>query len=109
MKRAFVLLVLAAAVLTVVIDRTLTPLAPLLWRGPAIARRGDSPYGTVLAGALVSWIAFQTFVNVGMTVGLVPIVGVPLPFVSYGGSATVAGLVAVGLLQAVHRTRAMEP
>ncbi|MFI9843842.1 rod shape-determining protein RodA [Nonomuraea sp. NPDC051941] len=81
----------------------------LLWRGLAIARRGDSPYGTVLAGALVSWIAFQTFVNVGMTVGLVPIVGVPLPFVSYGGSATVAGLVAIGLLQAVHRTKAMEP
>ncbi|MEV1173909.1 rod shape-determining protein RodA [Nonomuraea sp. NPDC049784] len=81
----------------------------LLWRGLAIARRSDSPYGTVLAGGLVSWIAFQTFVNVGMTVGLVPIVGVPLPFVSYGGSATVAGLVAIGLLQAVHRTRAMEP
>ncbi|WP_433430026.1 rod shape-determining protein RodA [Nonomuraea sp. CA-141351] len=81
----------------------------LLWRGLAIARRSDSPYGSVLAGGLVSWIAFQTFVNVGMTVGLVPIVGVPLPFVSYGGSATVAGLVAVGLLQAVHRTRAMEP
>ncbi|NUS02458.1 MAG: rod shape-determining protein RodA [Nonomuraea sp.] len=77
----------------------------LLWRGLAIARHAASPYGTVLAGAVVSWIAFQTFVNVGMTVGLMPIVGVPLPFVSYGGSATVAGLAAVGLLQAVHRTR----
>ncbi|QFY10957.1 rod shape-determining protein RodA [Nonomuraea phyllanthi] len=78
----------------------------LLWRGLAIARRSDSLYGTVLAGGVVSWIAFQTFVNVGMTVGLMPVVGVPLPFVSYGGSATVAGLLAVGLLQAVHRTRA---
>lgn len=77
----------------------------LLWRGLSIARHAASPYGTVLAGAVVSWIAFQTFVNVGMTVGLMPIVGVPLPFVSYGGSATVAGLAAVGLLQAVHRTR----
>ncbi|MFG1708957.1 rod shape-determining protein RodA [Nonomuraea sp. M3C6] len=81
----------------------------LLWRGLAIARHSDSPYGTVLAGGLVSWIAFQTFLNVGMTVGLMPIVGVPLPFVSYGGSATVAGLLAIGLLQAVHRTKAMQP
>ncbi|MEV0385160.1 rod shape-determining protein RodA [Nonomuraea sp. NPDC050643] len=81
----------------------------LLWRGLSIARRSASPYGAVLAGAIVSWIAFQTFVNVGMTVGLMPIVGVPLPFVSYGGSATVAGLLAVGLLQAVHRTKAMQP
>ena len=81
----------------------------LLWRGLAIARHSHSPYGTVLAGGVVSWIAFQTFLNVGMTVGLMPIVGVPLPFVSYGGSATVAGLLAIGLLQAVHRTKAMQP
>ncbi|SEG91018.1 rod shape determining protein RodA [Nonomuraea solani] len=80
----------------------------LLWRGLSIARHSASPYGTVLAGGIVSWIAFQTFVNVGMTVGLMPIVGVPLPFVSYGGSATVAGLLAIGLLQAVHRTKAMQ-
>ncbi|NRQ36240.1 rod shape-determining protein RodA [Nonomuraea sp. NN258] len=80
----------------------------LLWRGLSIARHASTPYGTVLAGAVVSWIGFQTFVNVGMTVGLLPIVGVPLPFVSYGGSATVAGLIAVGLLQAVHRTTRFE-
>ncbi|MFI7614395.1 rod shape-determining protein RodA [Nonomuraea terrae] len=84
-------------------------LCALLWRGLSIARDSASPYGAVLAGALVSWIGFQAFVNVGMTVGLTPIVGVPLPFVSYGGSATVAGLVAVGLLQAVHRTKPMQP
>jgi rod shape determining protein RodA len=77
----------------------------LLWRGLTIARRSSSPYGTVLAGAVVCWLAFQTFVNIGMTVGLMPIVGVPLPFVSYGGSATVSTLLALGLLQAVHRTR----
>ncbi|GAA4961920.1 rod shape determining protein RodA [Nonomuraea thailandensis] len=80
----------------------------LLWRGLSIARQAGSPYGTVLAGGLVSWIGFQMFMNVGMTVGLMPIVGVPLPFVSYGGSATVAGLVAVGLLQAVHRSKPMQ-
>jgi rod shape determining protein RodA len=83
-------------------------LAALLWRGLPIARHAASPYGTVLAGGLVSWPGFQTFLNVGMTLGLTPIVGVPLPFVSYGGSATVAGLVAVGLLQAVHRSKAVQ-
>ncbi|MEV4563324.1 FtsW/RodA/SpoVE family cell cycle protein [Nonomuraea sp. NPDC049419] len=57
---------------------------------------------------MVSWLGVQTFMNVGMTLGLTPIVGVPLPFVSYGGSATVAGLVAVGLLQAVHRSKAVQ-
>ncbi|MFB4271816.1 rod shape-determining protein RodA [Nonomuraea sp. GTA35] len=80
----------------------------LLWRGLSIARQAGSLYGTVLAGGLVSWLGFQTFLNVGMTVGLMPVVGVPLPFVSYGGSATVAGLVAVGLLQAVHRSKPMQ-
>ncbi|SPL90547.1 Rod shape-determining protein RodA [[Actinomadura] parvosata subsp. kistnae] len=81
----------------------------LLWRGLSIARHAASPYGVVLAGGLVSWLGFQTFMNAGMTMGLMPIVGVPLPFVSYGGSATVAGLVAVGLLQAVHRSKPVQP
>ncbi|WP_222871416.1 FtsW/RodA/SpoVE family cell cycle protein [Nonomuraea sp. PA05] len=80
----------------------------LLWRGLSIARHAASRYGAVLAGGLVSWIGFQTYLNVGMTLGLMPIVGVPLPFVSYGGSATVAGLVAIGLLQAVHRSKPMQ-
>ncbi|MGR6916925.1 FtsW/RodA/SpoVE family cell cycle protein [[Actinomadura] parvosata] len=78
----------------------------LLWRGLSIARhavRGRA------AGGLVSWLGFQTFVNAGMTMGLMPNVGVPPPFVSYGGSATVAGLVAVGLLQAVHRSKPVQP
>ncbi|MCK2216805.1 FtsW/RodA/SpoVE family cell cycle protein [Actinomadura sp. ATCC 31491] len=92
----------AAAILLVV--------GVLLWRGLSIARRSASPYGAVLAGGVVSWLAFQTFLNVGMTVGLAPVVGVPLPFVSYGGSATVAGLLAAGLLQAAHRTgKAVQP
>lgn len=77
----------------------------LLFRGLTIAARGASPYGRVVAGGVVCWLAFQTFVNVGMTVGLLPIVGVPMPFVSYGGTATMACLIGIGLLQAVHRTR----
>ncbi|GAA5071880.1 rod shape determining protein RodA [Thermocatellispora tengchongensis] len=75
----------------------------LLWRGLRIAARSVTPYGTVIAAGTVCWLAFQTFVNVGMTLGIMPIIGVPLPFLSYGGSATISGLVAVGLLQAVHR------
>ncbi|MGH3392767.1 MAG: FtsW/RodA/SpoVE family cell cycle protein, partial [Actinomadura sp.] len=51
------------------------------------------------------WLAFQTFENVGMTLGIMPITGLPLPFVSYGGSATFANMVALGLLQAVHLRR----
>jgi rod shape determining protein RodA len=75
----------------------------LLWRGLLVAGRSPSPYGTVLAGGVVCWLAFQTFVNIGMTVGLLPITGLPLPFVSYGGSATISTLAGVGLLAAVHR------
>ncbi|GII56460.1 rod shape-determining protein RodA [Planotetraspora thailandica] len=76
----------------------------LLLRGLRIAARTPSPYGTALAGGVVCWLAFQSFVNLGMTLGLLPITGLPLPLVSYGGSATVAVLGAVGLLDAVNRT-----
>ncbi|ETK33745.1 rod shape-determining protein RodA [Microbispora sp. ATCC PTA-5024] len=78
----------------------------LLWRGLRIAGRSPSPFGTVLAGGVVCWLAFQTFVNVGMTMGLLPIAGLPLPFVSYGGSATISAFAAVGLLAAVGRRTA---
>jgi len=55
---------------------------------------------------IIAWFAFQTFENIGMTMGLVPMTGVPLPFVSYGGSSMFANLIAFGLLQNVHlRTR----
>ncbi|WP_204046104.1 rod shape-determining protein RodA [Acrocarpospora phusangensis] len=80
-------------------------LTALLWRGLRIAAASASPYGRVVAGAVVSWLAFQAFVNIGMTVGLMPITGLPLPFVSFGGSATIACMAAVGLLQSVRRTR----
>ncbi|MBP2705128.1 rod shape-determining protein RodA [Microbispora sp. RL4-1S] len=75
----------------------------LLWRGLRIAATAPSPFGTVLAGGVVCWLAFQTFVNAGMTMGLLPIAGLPLPFVSYGGSATISVFAAVGLLAAAGR------
>ncbi|PZG15925.1 rod shape-determining protein RodA [Nonomuraea aridisoli] len=73
----------------------------VLLRGLKIARECEDRFGTLVAGTIVCWFAFQTFINVGMTIGIMPITGLPLPFVSYGGTATFANLVAVGLLQAI--------
>ena len=73
----------------------------VLWRGLRIAARSRDPYGALVAAGVVCWFAFQTFQNIGMTVGLMPITGIPLPFLSYGGSAMFANLVAIGLLESV--------
>jgi len=56
-----------------------------------------------VASGVAVWFGFQTFVNVGMTIGIMPITGLPLPFVSYGGSAIVADMIAIGLVQSVRR------
>jgi rod shape determining protein RodA len=77
----------------------------ILWRGLRIATQAADLFGRLLATGVVCWLAFQTFENVGMTVGIMPITGLPLPFVSYGGSATFANMIALGLLQAVHLRR----
>ncbi|WP_067477332.1 rod shape-determining protein RodA [Actinomadura hibisca] len=77
----------------------------VLWRGLRIATQAADLFGTLVASGVVCWLAFQTFENVGMTLGIMPITGLPLPFVSYGGSATFANFIALGLLQAVHLRR----
>jgi rod shape determining protein RodA len=74
----------------------------VLWRGLHIASRATDPFGRLVAAGVVSWFAFQSFVNIGMTLGIMPVTGLPLPFLSYGGSAMFANLIAVGLLQNVH-------
>ena len=74
----------------------------VLWRGLRIASLATDPFGRLVAAGVVSWFAFQSFVNIGMTLGIMPVTGLPLPFVSYGGSAMFANLMAVGLLQNVH-------
>ena len=74
----------------------------VLWRGLRIASRSPDPFGRLVAAGVVAWFAFQSFVNVGMTLGIMPVTGLPLPFVSYGGSAMFANLLAIGLLQNVH-------
>jgi rod shape determining protein RodA len=76
--------------------------ALLCWRGLRIARAAD-PTGRLVAVGVVCWFAFQAFQNIGMNLGLTPVTGVPLPFVSYGGSSMFAQGLAIGLLQAVHR------
>ncbi|MFI7641854.1 rod shape-determining protein RodA [Nonomuraea sp. NPDC049400] len=80
-------------------------LGVVLLRGLKIARQCDDRFGTLVAGMIVCWFAFQTFINVGMTIGIMPITGLPLPFVSYGGTATFANLIAIGLLQAIRVRR----
>ncbi len=77
-------------------------LGVVLWRGLRIARLTNDTFGRLVAAGVVSWFAFQSFVNIGMTLGIMPVTGLPLPFVSYGGSAMFANLMAVGLLQNVH-------
>jgi rod shape-determining protein RodA len=80
-------------------------LGVVLWRGLRIASQAADLFGTLVATGVVCWMGFQTFENVGMTIGIMPITGLPLPFVSYGGSATFANMIAFGLLQAVHVRR----
>jgi rod shape determining protein RodA len=75
--------------------------AVLLWRGCVIARQATETFPMLLAGGVVCWFAFQMFENVGMTLGIMPVAGIPLPFVSYGGSSMFANFVAVGLLENV--------
>ena len=74
-------------------------------RALRIAARADDQFGTLVATGIAIWFAFQTFVNVGMTIGIMPITGLPLPFISYGGSAAFADMIAIGILQSVHRKR----
>jgi len=74
----------------------------LLMRGFSIARRTSDPFGRLVCTGVIAWFAFQLFENIGMTLGLMPMTGVPLPFISYGGSSMFATLIGFGLLQNVH-------
>jgi rod shape determining protein RodA len=77
----------------------------LLWRALRVAMLSRDPFGTYLAAGIASMFALQMFVNVGMNVGIMPITGIPLPFVSYGGSSLLLNFAAVGLLLNVHMRR----
>ncbi len=71
-------------------------------RGIRIARRSQDLFGRLVSIGVVAWFALQAFENIGMTMGVMPLLGVPLPFVSYGGSSMFANLIGIGLLQNVH-------
>jgi rod shape determining protein RodA len=74
----------------------------VIWRALVIAFHTDDTFGRVAAAGIACWFGFQAFQNIGMCLGIMPVTGVPLPFVSYGGSSMFAGLLAVGLLQNIH-------
>ena len=76
--------------------------ALLIWRGLHILTVAKNLYGALLAGGITAMLLFQIFVNVGMTVGIMPITGVPAPLLSFGGSSMLVTFLAIGLLQSVH-------
>jgi len=74
----------------------------VIWRALSIAKHTDDLFGRVAAAGIACWFGFQAFQNIGMCLGIMPVTGVPLPFVSYGGSSMFAGMLAIGLLQNIH-------
>ena len=74
----------------------------ILWRAIRIAMRAADLFGRLVATGVAVWVAFQAFENIGMNLGIMPVTGVPLPFVSYGGSSMFASWLAIGLLLNVH-------
>ncbi len=77
-------------------------LGVVIWRALVIAFHTDDVFGRIAAAGIACWFGFQAFQNVGMCLGIMPVTGVPLPFVSYGGSSMFAGMLAIGLLQNIH-------
>jgi len=70
----------------------------LAWRGIQIAKNAPDKFGFLLAAGITSWFFFQSFINMAAISGLIPLTGMPLPFISYGGSAMVASLIGAGVL-----------
>jgi len=76
-----------------------------IWQGARIAKRTTDPFGYYLAIGLVMMISLQALVNIGVSIGAFPTKGLPLPFVSYGGSDLIFNMMAVGLLLNISRTQ----
>ena len=79
--------------------------ALLLWRALRIASAADDIFGRLAAGGVACWFGFQAFQNIGMCLGIMPVTGVPLPLVSYGGTSMFASLIGIGLLLSIHMRR----
>ena len=76
--------------------------ALLIWRMLRILTLSKNLYGTLIAGGIAAMLMFQILVNVGMTLGVMPVTGITLPLMSYGGSSVIATFLAIGLLQSIH-------
>ncbi len=77
----------------------------LIYRMLALAKETRNRFASIAVSGFMTWIAYQTFVNIGVTMGLLPVTGVPLPFISYGGSALLACFMAIGVCLAVSRVK----
>jgi rod shape determining protein RodA len=76
--------------------------ALMIWRSLRILTMAKNLYGTLIAGGIIAMLMFQVFINAGMTIGIMPITGVPLPLMSYGGSSVIVTFIAIGLLQSIY-------
>src|SRR5581483_8591559 len=74
----------------------------VVWRGLKVVAAARDPFSAIVAGGIVFAFLFQVFVNVGMTIGIAPVTGIPVPFVSVGGSSMVANLLAIGILEGIY-------
>src|SRR5680860_32628 len=83
----------------------LAAFAVLLWRALRIAALSRDTLGTLLAGGVIAVFGFQVFINIGMAIGIMPVTGLPLPFVSYGGTSLIGSWIMIGLLENVHMRR----
>ena len=82
--------------------------AGLIWRAAWIAHRAPDKFGSLLATGVIAWLGFQLLINVAGVTRMIPLTGIPLPFLSYGGSALAATMAAVGVLLSVSRYAALE-
>ena len=76
--------------------------ALLIWRALRIMTLSKNLYGSMIAGGIAAMLMFQVFVNVGMNLGIMPVTGIPLPLMSYGGSSVLVTFMAIGLLQSIY-------
>ena len=74
----------------------------LLWRILACAWRSRDPFGTMFGAGLASALLFQVFVNVGMVIGILPVTGIPLPFISHGGASLISIAIGLGIIQSIN-------
>ena len=76
--------------------------ALLIWRTLRIVTMAKNLYGTLIAGGILAMFMYQVFVTIGMNMGIMPVTGIPLPLIAYGGSSVVTTFIAIGLLQSIH-------